>query len=379
MTENYFFRTEDLCVGYNNIPLINNINIKIKKGEILTLIGPNGSGKSTILKSITKHLSTIKGIVYIDKNSLNNMTNKDLATKVAVVLTDKIRPEMMTCEDIVASGRYPYTNYFGKLTKQDDEIVCDSLKKVHALDLKDRDFLSISDGQRQRIMLARAICQEPEIIVLDEPTSYLDIKHKIDLLDILRNMSREKNITIIMSLHEIDLAPKISDKVACVKGDKISRFGTPKDIFKEEIINELYGLDNSSYNMLFGSVELPKITSDKNVFIVGGEGKGILYYRELQKKRISFNTGILYENDVDFQVAKSLAKKIYSSKAFEPVSKELINEAKQAVVKSTVLVDVGAHIGLYNQFNQELIEIAKQNRIPIFYDVEKVVEYLNEK
>ena len=113
---------------------------------------------------------------------------------------------------------------------------------VHAQELGIRNFLEISDGQRQRILLARAICQEPEVMILDEPTSYLDIRHKLELLEILRKMAKEKEITVIMSLHEIDLAQKISDKVVCVKGDRIAGFGNPEEIFTEEKIRELYGL-----------------------------------------------------------------------------------------------------------------------------------------
>lgn len=379
MIDKYFLKTENLCVGYNNKPLISNINIGIKKGEILTLIGPNGSGKSTILKSITKHLSMISGVVYIDKQSLNMISNKETATKISVVLTEKVKPEMMTCYDVVATGRYPYTNYFGKLTKHDQDIINDSLKKVHATELADCDFTAISDGQRQRIMLARAICQEPEIIVLDEPTSFLDIRHKIELLEILRKMSREKNITVVMSLHEIDLAPKISDKVVCVKGDEISRFGSPNEIFKEEIINELYGIQDGSYNMLFGSVELKRTAGKPNVFVLAGGGCGTPIYRELQKHGISFNTGILYENDVDYQVAKSLANKTYSSLAFSPVSDELINEVKNEICNYIAIIDSGTQIGEFNSFNQLILETAIKNQIPVYKNIQKVVELLNEK
>lgn len=115
---------------------------------------------------------------------------------------------MMTCRDVVAMGRYPYTNYFGRLTKEDEVIVNESLKKVSALDIAENDFSQISDGQRQRIMLARAICQKPEVIVLDEPTSFLDIRHKIELLDILQEMAVKDNVAVIVSLHEIELAAK---------------------------------------------------------------------------------------------------------------------------------------------------------------------------
>ena len=133
------------------------------------------------------------------------------------MLTERMKPELMTCHDVVATGRYPYTGRLGVLSREDENKVDEALMAVHAQELGIRNFLEISDGQRQRILLARAICQEPEVMILDEPTSYLDIRHKLELLEILRKMAKEKEITVIMSLHEIDLAQKISDKVVCVK------------------------------------------------------------------------------------------------------------------------------------------------------------------
>ena len=201
--EQYFFRTDQLTVGYDGKPLIREINIQLKKGEILTLIGPNGAGKSTILKSITRQLATISGTVYLDKEKMAKMTNKEVSQKLAVVLTERMRPELMTCEDIVATGRYPYTGTLGILSAEDKTKVKKSMETVHAWDLKDRDFTAISDGQRQRILLARAICQEPEIIVLDEPTSFLDIRHKLELLTILKQMVLDHQLTVILSLIHI--------------------------------------------------------------------------------------------------------------------------------------------------------------------------------
>ena len=172
-----------------------------------------GSGKSTILKSITRQLQIIGGKVHFDNQNLLSFTFRDLSTRMAVVLTERMKPELMTCHDIVATGRYPYTGRLGILTREDEEKVEEAMKAVHAEALGSRDFNNISDGQRQRVLLARAICQEPDIIILDEPTSFLDIKHKLDLLSILRDMEKKKQITVIMSLHEIDLAQKIADKI----------------------------------------------------------------------------------------------------------------------------------------------------------------------
>ena len=154
---NYYFNTEKMSVGYHGQPLIENIGITLEKGEILTLIGPNGAGKSTVLKSIARQLSLISGTVYLDGKDVGKMSGTQLSQNMSVVLTEKLRTELMTCEDVAASGRYPYTGRFGILSDADRESVREAMELVHVTDIKDQDFRHISDGQRQRVMLAREI------------------------------------------------------------------------------------------------------------------------------------------------------------------------------------------------------------------------------
>ena len=355
----YYFRTSDLSVGYNGKTLIHDIDINIRAGEILTLIGPNGSGKSTILKSITKHLAVIRGDSYIADASVNSLTYKELSQKLAVVLTERIKGELLTCYDVVATGRYPYTNTLGILGPEDREKVYEAMRRVHADELAENDFSAISDGQRQRVLLARAICQEPEIIVLDEPTSFLDIRHKLELLSILGRMAKEKGITVIMSLHEIDLAQKVSDKIMCVKGDVISHFGTPDEIFREDIINELYGITDGTFNIEFGSVELPRPSGEPEVFVISGCGSGINTFRRLQKEDRPFYAGILYENDVDYQVARNLAAEVVSETPFMPISDAAYERALELMKKCKSAICTGVPVGESNRRIANLIKAAK--------------------
>lgn len=354
-----YFETHDLSVGYGGRPLIEKINLSIEKGRILTLIGPNGSGKSTILKTITKHLEKIAGVVTIENDNISKWSNKELAKRLSVMLTERIDPELMTCEQVVAMGRYPYTNHFGSLTPGDRQVVEESLHMVRAEELAERPFTDISDGQRQRIMLARAICQQPEIIVLDEPTSYLDIRHKIELLDILRKMAREKNVAVVVSLHEIDLAAKISDQIICVKGDRIRLFGTPEQVFTGERVKELYELESGSFNTLFGSVELMAPEGEPEIFVLAGAGKGIPIYRLLQKSKRAFSTGVLFENDVDLQVASALAAHVTVAPAFGTFGERELNEAKRWIDRARCVVDAGTPVGEQNRRSRELIQYAR--------------------
>ncbi len=355
-----YFRTDSLSVGYNGRALIHDIDIAIEKGEIVTLIGPNGSGKSTILKSITKQLKLIEGRVWVQSEELEHISTKALARKMAVVLTERMRPELMTCRDVVATGRYPYTGSLGLLSKEDEELVTAAMERVHALELANRDFNATSDGQRQRILLARAICQQPEIIILDEPTSYLDIRHKLELLSILRSMAKEKGITVIMSLHEIDLAQKISDKIICVKGEIISRFGDPMEIFTDDVIRDLYSLEQGSYDVAFGSIELPRPEGEAEVLVISAGGTGVPVFRRLQKMNVAFNAAILYTNDIDYAVAKHLASEIVTERPFCAVSEESLQKAKDLVDRSRTVIDAGVETGEFNAGVRSLLEYARE-------------------
>ena len=331
--KSYFFYTDQLTVGYDGKPLIKEINIQLNKGEILTLIGPNGAGKSTILKSITRQLSLIGGTVYLEQEPMSRMTNKEVSRKLAVVLTERMRPELMTCEDVVSTGRYPYTGKFGVLSKEDWKLVDEAMELVHIHELADRDFSKTSDGQKQRVMLARAICQQPDIIILDEPTSFLDIRYKLEFLSIIQNMSRERNLSVIMSLHELDLAGRISDKIACVRGDKVDRFGTPEEIFTQGYIPQLYQMTTGSYDESTGDLELPKIEGEPKVFVIAGNGTGTAVFRKLQRERVPFVTGILWENDLDYPAAKALATEVISVKPFGRIEEKEIQKAKEWIKK----------------------------------------------
>lgn len=236
-----------MCVGYQGKPLIRDIEIGLRRGEILTLIGPNGAGKSTVLKSIAKQLKLIHGAVYLDKKEWAHMSGLEFSQKMAVVFTEKIKTELMTCEDVAATGRYPYTGHFGILSKEDHAIVEEAMELVHVTEIRDQDFTKISDGQRQRVMLARAICQEPEIIILDEPTSFLDVKYKLEFLSVLQGLRTKRKLTVIMSLHELELAKIISDQILCLKGGYVERSGTPKEIFEADFIKQLFSINEDCF------------------------------------------------------------------------------------------------------------------------------------
>lgn len=356
--EDYYFKAEGVSVGYQGKPVIEEISFGIKRGEILTLIGPNGAGKSTILKSIARQLQLIAGTAYIGKRDLHQIGKDRLAEELAVVFTERIHAEMMTCEDVVAAGRYPYTGKFGRLSQEDYRAVREAMRLVQTDEIRHRDFHKVSDGQRQRVLLARAIAQEPDMILLDEPTSYLDVKYKLEFLSVLQQMAREKCLSVIMSLHELDLAERISDKVMCVGEGYVDRFGTPEEVFSPGYIGKLFHMTAGSFEENSGNLELEAPKGKPKVFVIAGGGSGKSVFRKLQRANIPFATGILFENDVDYPTAKALGAHTIAEEAFQKISDNKLNEAKEWIDQCDVVLCCREQFGFWDRENGLLLEYA---------------------
>ena len=353
-------RLEDVAAGYGRKSLLNHISLHVSPGNVLTLIGPNGAGKSTILKTVTRQLAELGGTIFLEGTSMSRMREEEVARTLAMVMTERFHPEFMTCREVVATGRYPYTGRLGILSAEDWKLVDDAMQLVHAGDTADRNFSQISDGQRQRVMLARAICQEPEILILDEPTSYLDVRHKLEFLSILQKLCRERELTVILSLHELELAEKISDRILCVNGRAVDRIGTPEEVMTAGYITELYGIRMGSYDEGSSDMELAAPEGTPQVFVIAGAGSGRKIYRRLQRAGIPFVTGILHENDLDYPVAKALAAEVIAEHPFEPVAQEKIQAAKKQLEKCNRVICCRENFGGLETYQRELLEYAEQ-------------------
>ena len=205
-------KIEDLSAGYRGKAVVPGVNLEIKKGEIISFIGPNGAGKSTLLKTLYRELTPVAGAVFIDGADVSKMTLKELAKKLSIVTTDRIKPEHMTCREVVMAGRLPYTDGFGVLGKEDRQAAEEAIDLMKIEGFADKQFSNLSDGQKQRTLIARAIAQSPEYLVMDEPTSYLDIRYRMELMEVLEGLAK-KGVTIVMSIHELELAVSVSDRL----------------------------------------------------------------------------------------------------------------------------------------------------------------------
>ena len=357
---------DHLSVGYGKRVLLKDLCASILPGQILTLIGPNGAGKSTVLKTVSHHLARRGGVVRVGGEDIERMDGHELAKRLSVVLTERVRPELMTCYDVAASGRYPYTGRFGMLTAQDRDVIAQSLALVHAETLADKPFARVRDGQRQRVMIARALCQQPRVLVLDEPTSFLDIRYKIELSAILLRLAREQGVTIVMSLHEIDLAARVSELVMGIGAHGVEVFGAPEAVFTEENISRLYGISSGAYDALSGSAELPCAEGQPRVFVLGGMGKATTVYRRLTREGTPFATGILAENDMDIPAARHLAARIRTTAPFAPPDEAVMMEARQTLLNcGALLIPIGFETPAWEN---ELICFAQEHHVEVCYD-----------
>lgn len=359
----YFFSTQALTVGYNGRPVVRDITVRLAKGRILTLIGPNGGGKSTILKTILRQLDALGGVVLLGDKSTDTLSQKTLAQSLSIVLTQRMKTERMTSRDVVETGRYPYTGPLGILSPRDHQAVDEAMTLTHTTTLANRDFMQLSDGQRQRVLLARAIAQEPEVLVLDEPTSYLDVRYKLELLSLLRTLTRQKNLAVILSLHELDLAQRISDDVLCVKGETVFQYGPAEALFQADLISRLYDLPAGRYDPLFGSVELVRVEGTPRAFVIAGGGTGTPLFRYLQKEGIPFATGVLPENDLDFPTASALAVQVIAERAFQPVGDAAINQAAAVLTQCERVFCPLRDFGPVNEKNQALLRLAEEHAL----------------
>lgn len=283
--------TRGLAVGYGSKVVVDGVSLALEEAQICTLIGPNGAGKSTILKTLVLQLVPLGGVVLLGEQDLRSIDAGQLARTMAILTTERVNPELMTCEDVVAMGRYPHTGRLGLLGSADRAAIADAMELAGIASLAEQPFACVSDGQRQRVMLARAICQEPRVLVLDEPTSYLDIRHKLGLLRILRELAHERGVAVVMTLHELELARYVSDLVVCVANGHVDRVGSPREVFCGGYIRRLYDVRDDKFEEVYPHLDAPEPESDSKT----GPGAAAIeepYVRSGQKQlRRGITTG----------------------------------------------------------------------------------------
>ncbi len=258
MSNTTYLHTENLSIGYKTNTLLSGLNLTISKGEMLCLIGANGVGKSTLIRSLLGLNTLLTGHVYLNGTMLEKLSLKDLAKQVSIVLTNAFPITNFSVYEMVALGRTPHTNWLGKLSSEDEKQIEMALDLVHLTSFSSRQVSSLSDGEKQRVMIAKALTQDTNLIVLDEPTAHLDIPNRVALLSLLKKLAKETGKAILLSTHELELALQISDRIWLIDNNKRLHQGTPEDIaltgkisttFQNKIVH--FDLDTGTFKMNF--------------------------------------------------------------------------------------------------------------------------------
>ena len=234
---------KNLTVSYEDNIIIPEMNLSIPKGKISIIIGANGCGKSTLLKSIARIIKPKSGEIFINEKDIKKQKEKNIATQVAFLPQGPVCPSGITVKELVSYGRFPHQKLIGGLNFHDKEIIDWAIKETGLKDFEDREIENLSGGQRQRAWIAMTLAQETDIIMLDEPTTYLDMSYQLEVLEILEKLNKEKNITVVIVLHELNNACRFANNIIGLKKGKVICKGEPKEVITKESLREIYGID----------------------------------------------------------------------------------------------------------------------------------------
>lgn len=241
--KNETIKLVDLSIGYEDTIIIPSMNLEIPRGKISMIIGANGCGKSTLLKSIARIIKPKSGEIYMNGANIKKLAPKEIAKQMAVLPQSPQAPDGLRVKELIAYGRFPYQTPLGGLSAHDHEVIEWAMQSTGISELKDRYVENLSGGQRQRAWIAMALAQETEILVLDEPTTYLDMSHQVEILQLLKEINRERNITIVMVLHELNNACKFADHIIGMKKGELKFAGAPLEVITPENLKTLYEID----------------------------------------------------------------------------------------------------------------------------------------
>lgn len=235
--------TENLAIAYEESTIVEALDMQIPHGKITTIIGPNGCGKSTVLKAVGRILRSKKGAVYLNGEDMITLSTKEIAKKMAILPQSPTAPCRLTVGELVAYGRFPYQRGFGKLTLKDRQIIAWSLEVTKLSDLEYRSVDTLSGGQRQRVWIAMALTQQTDLILLDEPTTYLDLSHQLEVLELLSDLNKKQGCTIVIVLHDLNLAARFADYMIAIRGGDIICHGTPEEVMVPSVLKEVFHIE----------------------------------------------------------------------------------------------------------------------------------------
>ncbi len=364
---------QSITFGYHRQPLLYGMHLQVRPGEMVGLLGPNGSGKTTLLRLISGVLRPQQGTIMLDGRDARAWGRREMARRVAVVPQEMHVPFAFTVEELVSLGRTPYTSLLGSPTKEDQRIVQNALQSADIESLAGRIFNELSGGERQRVMVAMALAQRPSLLLLDEPTSHLDIKYQIELLELVQRLNRETGVTVIAAMHDLNLAARYFPRLVLFQRGVVAD-ATPAEVLEPHLLRRVYGI-NVQVGILRGAEHISILPPGSDVIIddetravpprvhvIAGGGSGELLMRALADAHIPFSAGALNIGDSDHTLALRLASDVITEQPYSPISQAALEQVQAHLAHISILIVCPVPVGPGNlTLLHEAVQAAQRN------------------
>ncbi|MEI7749205.1 MAG: ABC transporter ATP-binding protein, partial [Chlorobiaceae bacterium] len=357
----------NVSAGYKQRKVLDNVSFTVREGEFVSLIGPNGCGKSTLLKTAAALLKPLSGRVELFGQDVQHIKPALRASLLGVVPQKIESPMAFTVDQIVMNGRISSMGRWGTPSSVDYDLVERSMIYTDVLDLRERFFTELSGGEQQRVALAMVLAQDPKIIMLDESISHLDINHRQEVLQILMNLNREKQMTILLVSHDLTLSAGISDRFLLMEAGRLVKAGTPVEVLEPEVLSRVYNCDlhvqqdpYTGYLQVTGAIDSLRRRQklNRSVHVIAGGGSGIELYRRLLIEGYEVTTGVLNRLDSDAEAARALNIPAVLAQPFSPVGSDAIAQALKMVGDADAVILSQVPFGSGNLVNLTLAEAA---------------------
>lgn len=367
---------QHVTFGYRREPLLYDVSLSIKAGEMVGLLGPNGSGKTTLLRLLSGVLHPQQGQVLLEEQNLRRWGRRSIAQRIAVVPQELHVPFAFTVEHMVSLGRIPFIGPFGGHTAHDKTLVQEAMNIADVTSLAQRVFNELSGGERQRVMIAMALAQEPLVLLLDEPTSHLDIKYQIETLELVQHLNRERKVTVVAAMHDLNLAARYFPRLMLFQRGIVAD-AAPAEVLESGLLSRVYGV-NVQVGILRGAEHLsvlpPGSSNEENehkervrplVHVIAGGGSGELMMRALADAHIPFIAGALNIGDSDSTLALRLAQEVIIEQPYAPISPEALKQVRAGLARVAVLILCPVPIGPGNLALLQEAVAAAQRGLPV--------------
>ncbi|MCL6450638.1 MAG: ABC transporter ATP-binding protein [Acetobacteraceae bacterium] len=365
------FRLEGATLGYRSVAALDGMSLEVERGAFLGIIGANGSGKTTLLRALGRALPPSRGRVYLEGRDLWSLSQMAVARRVGAVSQEERVDFAFTVEEVVLMGRFPHRRGWRE-TPADLELARKAMARVGLSGLEGRLWSELSGGERQKVAIARALAQEPEVLLLDEPTSHLDISHQLDIMDLLRQLNRERRLTVLAALHDLNLASAYCDRLVLLHRGRVRALGPPEEVLAPGTLREVYGADVwVQRHPVHGRPYLipvpppPVAASDApgaRVHLVAGGGSAAGLLPALAARGYSLSLGVLNVGDSDWERARVLGAEVVEAPPFSPVDPASARQALDLMLKAQAVVVAPVPFGLGNLPNLEAVEEAVRLR-----------------